>query len=487
MDAYQSCYGQSTTTSPPKLCRLRHGLNSDCLIKIFECLSVQDLMQLCKVDNYFADLITTEIIAKKLINVGVLDVRMPNNRLAYNRSTIESFQMFGKFFKKIAVQGQDFNNLLHIIVEFCLPARLTEVELEFKLNSTSAVEGLIDQALPFFATLQTLRLFDVSSDGIFDHFLTKISKCTTTPQVLQLRRVDIAEDQVWLQNMQNLRVLQIHTPRIISLDNLISCFRVNPALKAFEYTGSADIFESFDVLSKCCPGLTTFSDCHLNNHYNDLDTDEKLSADMASRYKFLSTLTQLDAVTLTSYTDSGHDLYHHFKHLSLANISKFKSYMSWNRPILLGEITKTEIMRSSSMPFANLKTIEIEIRSIGNVHCDQRCQFIFDFMSRLKNIENITFLGRGLVNVNKVLQYAPDIRRLSIAGTDFQHVHLSSEIRNIVRIQRRIPIRHPLEGKCKKHLLQLTVNGHQSLELRAYEDIRRYMTTTIDKSRKSSY
>lgn len=449
-------YGECTSTaaSIKNICRLRHGLNSDCLIKIFECLSIQDLMQLCKLDNYFQDLITSEIIAKKRINVGVMDKRMSNNRLKLKRCTIESFEMFGKFFKKISIQGEDFNSLLHAIIKYCKPAVLTEVELEFKLNSTSAGESLIDQALPFFSSLHTLRLFDVSADGIFDQFLTKISEYTTNLQVLRLRRVDIGEGQLWLEKMQNLSVLQIHTPGFISLDSLTSCFRVNPSLKTFEYKGSANISQTFDALSKCCLGLESFSDCHLDNHYNDLDTDEELIADMASRYKFLSALTQLDNVTLTSYTNSGHDLYHHLKIPAFANISKFKCYMGTARPIFLEEATKTKIMQSSSKSFDSLKTIEIEIRSIGSINCEQRCEFIFEFMSQLKNIENITFLGEGLTNVNKVLQYAPDIRRLSISGTYFHQANHSSEIRNIVRFLRRIPIRHPLERKCKKHLLQ---------------------------------
>lgn len=449
-------------------------LNSDCLVKIFEYLNLPDLIQLCKVDAYFYDLITSEIIARKRIDLGVLDKRMPNNQLVLKRSAIESFAMFGKFLKKLVVRGEDFNLFLATIMTYCKPDQLTEVELEFKFNSAlpSSLHR-IDQSAPFFSKLRRMKLLDISSTGLYQHWLTKISENATSIESLQLERVDIVGG--WLQKYQNLRQLIIHTARDISLDDLASCYEVNPQLNAFEYNGTDDLKEVYLTLAACCPRLHTFSDCHASNPYSRLGTE------VISRYKFLSEFKHLDNVTLTSYTVSGHDLSHHLNVVTLAKISKFKVYMNWERPIALSADAKTQIIETQPfMALDNLKTVEFEILGIGDVDCDVRCEFMFRFVSQLRNIENIKFVGRSLTNVNSILQHSTNIRRLCIAETHFRMPHLSHEMRNIMCVLLRVPIRHSSsEANCKRHqLLHLRVNERQWQQLQVYENTGRVTTTS---------
>lgn len=44
------------------ICRLRHGLNENCLIEVFNYLEVRDLIQICEFDVYYQDLIEDRII-----------------------------------------------------------------------------------------------------------------------------------------------------------------------------------------------------------------------------------------------------------------------------------------------------------------------------------------------------------------------------------------------------------------------------------------
>lgn len=437
-------------SSLAEVCRLRNNLNDDCLLKMFEYLNVKDLIQLCKLDSYFYDLITSDFIPKKLINLGVMDTRLRNNKLVLKRSTIEYFKVFGKFMKRIVISGEDFNLFLDTIVRYCQPDRLTEINLQFKENTAFPALDLIDQSLPFFTRLHRLRLYDISSNGLYQQFLIKISEISNV-QFLQLRQVNVEDG--WLQRMDSLRELQIHSSRILSFDDLSSCYKVNPKLRVFNYKGSDDLQPIYDTLSACCPNLQTFSDCHLQylGHVDDVE----------GRYKFLSPLKQLENVTLTSYSETGHDLHHHLRIPALANISKLGVHTSFEERTVLSKEKRAHIMESFSVKFENLKTIEMEVRGIYDKPCDLRCEFIFNLVSRLENIENIKFIGHSLVNVNRVLYNSMKIRRLCIADADFRSEHYTQELKNIVLASRRVPMVH------------LQVSQQQWNELQTYAIVKR--------------
>lgn len=458
-----------TASTSSANCRLRHQLNSDCLIKIFEYLDVQDMIQLCKLDTYFDEIIKSQVIAKTVINLGVLDERMSNNRLVLKRSTIETFELFGKFMRKLIIRGEDFHRFLSTIVKYCKPGRFTYISLSFKINTGYPASNLIDQSVPFFTNLRTLRLSDISRSGLYQLFLTKLTAAATSMTILQLHQVTISEG--WLQKINNLRQLNLDTPIGLEFDDLNSCLKANPKLTAFEYKGGIDMKSIYDTLPVCCPELHTFSDRHVWNNISE--------EDVAQRYEFLSLLKHLDNVTLTSYTDSGHDLDHHLRIPTLKNISKLRVYVNSDRPIALYKGTKHELMESFIEPFDNLKTIEMELRCIGDINCELRCEFIFDLVSRLRNIENIKFSGRSLFNVNSILHRSANIRQLCIADTHFRMGQVAKEMRSILRSVRRIPIRRPSEVKCEKQPLHLRVNEHQCSELELYGDTRGFLTTTV--------
>ncbi len=135
---YRYAKSSTTGTSASSDCRLRHQLNSDCQLKVFQYLNLSDLNALCKVDEYFYDIITSQVIPKKLIVIEEQYGRIVNS------STIESFKMFGKFMRKITVRGEDFGFFLNTVMQYCKPECLTEMHLEFKSNS--ADESLIDDS-----------------------------------------------------------------------------------------------------------------------------------------------------------------------------------------------------------------------------------------------------------------------------------------------------------------------------------------------------
>lgn len=339
--SYQS-FDKPITSSD--ICRLRHGLNDDCLLNIFKYLRVQDFIQLCKLDTYFHNLIATEFIAKKVIDLGVMDNRMSDDQFV----TFESFPRFGKFLKNFVIRGYDFNLFLDAIVKYCEPARFTDVKLEFNYSFPGV--NPINRSIPFFSNL--LSLSDVNSNGLYQQFLTTLCRHGTSLEILQLHKVDIVGG--WLQNMQNLSELQILSPDIVSLDDLTNCYRANPNLITFRYEGHENISKVYDTLSKCCPRLKTFSDCHISSNLF-------FEASVKDRYTFLSSLTQLVNVTLTSYSETGYELSNILKIPVLANISKLDVFSNYQRLMAKIDDMNEEVMRTSLMEHENMKSNESSI------------------------------------------------------------------------------------------------------------------------------
>lgn len=92
--------------------------------------------------------------------------------------------------------------------------------------------------------------------------------------------------------------------------------------------------------------------------------------------------------------------------------------MDTSRPIVFSDVEKAEIMRSSWTHFVYLETVEIQF---GHYYCsdqienreyyqkfDLRCQFILHFVSHLKNLQNINFVGH-VTNIAKIVEFAPNI------------------------------------------------------------------------------
>lgn len=91
-------------------CRLRHGLNDDCLCEIFKYLDVHSLIQLCKLDVYYKNLILQSIIGKKLIEFKPLQKCWTMYKI---------FREFGKSMRKIKIEVQKDTRFINWIIRHC--------------------------------------------------------------------------------------------------------------------------------------------------------------------------------------------------------------------------------------------------------------------------------------------------------------------------------------------------------------------------------
>lgn len=162
-------------------CRLRHGLNINCQLEVFNYLSVNDLLQVSKSDTYFEELIMKWIIGNMLLNLELshpsgepeitkdLGKRMlRNNELVFETfgNDIEIFEAFGHSIRKLKVNASDYNLIPETITKYCTPAIMTEVHIKF--SSSSKVKPV---PMPIFTKLQRLRLesFSFNSELIVEH------------------------------------------------------------------------------------------------------------------------------------------------------------------------------------------------------------------------------------------------------------------------------------------------------------------------------
>lgn len=426
-----------------EICRLRYGLNENCLLHVFEYLREFDLITLCKMDVYYKELILKWIIKQKLVNLKRLE------------NQTEILNVFGKSMRKFKIYTGNFKEMLALIVKYCEPGELTEIDMEINDSNDSTdlllpyeVAHLTKLATPFFSNLRKLRFETYKStdhNDAFNNFLTQISTTATNLQSLEL--VTLAPRLNWLQNMRNLVELRFLWRNGSSFDNLISYLETCPKLKVFEFRHKLPNLTSIcnALTESCSEHLRVFSDIDesmstSDHHHHNLDKS------LIERYAFLSKFSHLSDVTLMTYTFCGSDLYYALMSLAKKDIVKLKIVTAYSRNIILSDEVKENIMRRRLPQFARLNSVEIEIRE-PNVpvfdskwtQCDLRCQFMFHFLRQVNSLQQFTFNGSSLTNMDKVLEHVPHIRLLDLSKvSSLQTLRVVSNILEILRKRRQL-------------------------------------------------
>lgn len=442
----------SKKSSSIENCRLKSGLNEHCLLKVFDYLNLDDLLQVSKLDPHFKELILKWTIKKKTFFSKFNKLKDSSYSLETHKS-IQMLDIFGKSMRKIKMSGNHFSLWLETIMKHCEPATLTDVELSifdyFRMNKDNL--KVMYRCTPFFTNLQKFTFSQYVRQRYQEmctEFLTFISTTATNLQELELQMNSF--DLRFLKNMKNLRVLRLYLFRNSSytITDLANCLGSNSRLQVFKFSGVDNITSISDALSKYSPDLTKFSDVNFGNPYHRLDEA------LIDRYNFLSTFQHLNCVTLTSYTFCGCDIYYPLMTLATSNINTLKVYINNVQPIELTEEDQYQIMTRSLPKFVHLQTVEFIFADYDGSgsskwkDCDIRCQFMFGFMSQLQNLQYVRFRG-NCVNWHKILRFTPSIRTLHIPSATLE------EIENIGKMLRRM--RQPRVGKCERQLLNVVL------------------------------
>ncbi|XP_031623263.1 uncharacterized protein LOC116340755 [Contarinia nasturtii] len=462
--------------SPLASCRLRHGLNEDCLYEIFKFLEVYDLIQLCELDIYFQNLISNWVIGRKKINFTKMDPCWTTNKI---------FQTFGKHMRKIKIAEENtlgsFERFLTFISQYCAVGGLSEVELRF--SSPTASETTMQQSMPFFSNLRKLVLHDNYTLVTYKEFLSGIATSATNLTHLTLEGVNVSGE--WLINggMENLREFRLHTSKrrsmCIKVAELSQFIQTKEKLELFSFVGNENITLVIDSLTQSCPKLKTFVDFQLSNRYNH-GTVTTIYSQSANQYGYVRKFTSVKTLGLTSYTQCGSDLYYPFVKLAAQNrIEALKIFVDRDSAIALPENNQMHYSKKDFNHFKSLKSIEIQIKSERN-ECDLNSEFILEFISNLANVTKLIVMSEPSIwDINKVVDMAPNLDELGISHLKMKY--LPVEMRKLIKsVRKHRELRAQVqENPPRFHLI---VNEHQWREMQVYKDVKNIIIFTIEKN-----
>lgn len=457
-------------------CRLRNGLNDDCLCEVFKFLGVYDLIQLCDLDIYFQNLIIKWVIGKKLINFTKMDPCWTTNKI---------FQIFGKTMRKMKIAEENtlgcFERFLTFVTQYCAIGGLTEVELRF--SEPIASPTIINQSMPHFANLRKLVLNDNYQRVYYKEFLAGIAVTATNLTHLTLEGVNVSGE--WLTNggMENLKELRLHTSKSRAMnirnDELAVFLRSKAKLEIFSHISGSDITGVVNSLIENCPKLKSFADFHLNNPLTNLRLTGA-NIQMIQRYSFVRQFSDVTTLGITSYTRCGSDLYHPLVRLAVRNrVETLKIYMDRKNAITLDETNRMFHSHRDFGHFTRLRSIELQIQSDASDQCELNAEFICDFVSKQQNIQAFTVMCEpALKDIHKILDKAPHLRELGISHTKMKY--LPVEMLKIVRSIRKRRKALIAEGFADPEPFYLVVNMKQWREVQVYDDVNIILEATVD-------
>lgn len=471
----EQCF-KDDTESRLANCRLRHGLNEDCLCEVFIYLGVYDLIQLCELDIYFQNLITKWVIGKKLVNFTKMDPCWTTNKI---------FQVFGKSMRKIKIAEENtlgcFERFLNFVTQYCSIGGLTHIELRFSDPTLS--QNVIEEAMPYFSNLRQLVLCDNYTRVSYKEFMAGIAATATNLTHLTFEGINVSGE--WLTNggLENLRELRLHASKrrsmVIENSELAQFLRTKPKLEIFSHIGTGEITELVQALTENCPNLKAFSDFHLNNPFNIPDVTT-INSQMMHRYAYLRQFTGVTTLGITAYTSCCSDLYYPLVKLAVRNrIDTLKIYLDRNSAVVLPTENQLHHSYKDLGHFTRLKQIELQIRSETPEQCKMNAEFLCEFVSRMTNISKFRVMCEpALIDVNKIIDIAPHLNELGISQTKMKY--LPVEMLKIVRSIRKRRNNLIAEGETNPKPFHLIVNVQQWRELQVYKDASTILKTTVD-------
>lgn len=458
--------------SASETCRLRHGLNEDCLCEIFKYLGVYDLIQLCNLDVYYQNLITQYVISKKRINFTKMEPCWTTNKI---------FQVFGKSMRKIKIAEENtrgvFELFLNFVTQYCSVGGLTEMELRF--SEPTAKEALMQKSLPYFTNLRKLVLHDNYMSVTYKEYLALISVTATNLTHLTLEGVNVSGEWLLSAGMDNLRELRLQTSKRRSMRiqtvELSEFLRTKTKLELFSYIGNDDVHSVIDTLTAHCPKLRVFADFHLTNTYRDVMA---IGGPLKFRYNAIRFFENVKVLGLTTYTRCGSDLFYPLEKLAAQNkVESLKIFMNRDEALELDEANRKHYCDKSFAHFTRLNAVELQIRSEASEQCEMDGEFIREFISKQMNVEKFCLISEHAVrDVNKVIDAAPNLNELNVSRTKMKY--LPVEIRKIVLSIRKRRANLITMGEIDPPPFHVIVNEQQWRELQVYKDVDIILTTT---------
>lgn len=212
------------------------SLADDCLISIFEHLTIRDWLQLCWTSKRFRKIIVSNIVPRKLIDFTAVN----------KRHTEMLFQLFGGTMTKIKFSGKcinkrptAFEKFLELLIKYSEPELLREVYLDFKMPKTVGYD-LIIRSVPYFVNVSNFKIrAPPRAPRYTEHILEDWLKLIIPNGIhsIELNGINPYSDRfaLDLKKLPKLKHLKLLYTQLTDqhVDKLIDFIRTKPQLKSF--------------------------------------------------------------------------------------------------------------------------------------------------------------------------------------------------------------------------------------------------------------
>lgn len=461
---------------------LRHVLNPDCVLEVFQYLSMIDLMQMCELDTD-DDAYFTHLIRERVIGSMLMDFRPRNEKQTVWYLT-KTLQTFGAYIKRLSIpmRPSHFNHVLRQIITYCSPNTIKEIQFksifhgldyrDYEMLSAREIEQLqIDQQLvqdvkPFFECVEKLVVQGgfTNLPNLFAIFLN--SSHLKVLQVIMYKSIrDDIEPILDLITVDTLNLTKLHLAESGELfDGLDVFIRKLPHLEEFIWEGDQNGEKVGRALVETCPKLRVYGDYSNNDGKNP------------NYYDFLEHFNQLTEVVVSSKLDDASDIKSVLEMLArkklLEKLTVHKCSFKINGT--------TELVPGFHYVdgFSCLQNIAFQFPiNSGYFDVKKYLQFFHNIMDGMQELRKITLFGEmKTFNTAKLIPYAPGVKQIDIHRLETLH-QMPVEVRCIRRtIQQIIEQRdEPNKIQLNADKIRLIVKPCQAREFKVLKNIDKFI------------
>lgn len=233
----------------------------DVLIEVFDRMDTLELLKICDISKRFRHIIVNHVVREKVIDF---------EKLSDYASAIKVLRVFGKSITRMKIDLYDmhyrrpknsfFDELLTLIIEHMTVGSLVELEMTIGFGDefNERTEQLLNQAIPFFQNVTSLRLkIDIFSiyygDIRWDDRLLNVFPFKNV-QTIEFHNIETAGDWLRSSSVKNLRNIRLIDTKIENFDNFKAFLEGKPDLKTF-HTDSIDADEYFNAIARYVPNI----------------------------------------------------------------------------------------------------------------------------------------------------------------------------------------------------------------------------------------
>lgn len=389
---------------PDGNCRLRHGLNADCLAKIFSYLEVSTLMDLAEMNDYYRQIIHDFVIHKKRAEFSEVS--------EYNHLTY--FRFFGQRLKRFHFMGgqMEFYELLEQLLRFSAENQIISADFNFWCSEFEEYNWfLVVRAMQHFQNVERATICG-EKDDICSRFIRDVVSIllrnSNHLQKLKLEHLKWGNDIRifhWDQmtNLTDLELVDVN----VETGAILNYIQRRPRLERFVNRASIEnnaMEEIGAALAEYCKEtIHTFSDIN-NESVRDFKRPDR-------RYGYLVDLENLKSVTLTSVYKCANDL--NYPLAALSKVDKLEKLGIYQR---VRYTSHDKISKFKLNQFTKLHTLKICVLSVDwSSDKPMHLEFLMENSKPiLNNVHTVVLSGTSdFIYPSWIIQLIPNLKKLS--------------------------------------------------------------------------